>query len=160
MEVTEELEHQVSLIVQQEAAKGLVEGVYLFGSQVRGNAIVDSDLDVAVIISDESKLSQIDYGRLYNLFSDVFSEQEVDLRLVTRESSPLFLFQMLKYGQCLYAPDESQRVDLESDIMRRYYDTQHLRDIYHQYLVKSIKNKTYGHALSGRFKTTAARNNA
>ena len=73
MEVTEELEHQVSLIVQQEAAKGLVEGVYLFGSQVRGNAIVDSDLDVAVIISDESKLSQIDYGRLYNLFSDVFS---------------------------------------------------------------------------------------
>lgn len=96
---------------------------YAYGSRVHGNPRPDSDLDVgyylhgfrngaALDISDELALA-IALGDRVGI--------EVDLRNLGR--APLeFRGRALVHGEEIYCSDESARVDMEVDLMGRYYD--------------------------------------
>ena len=116
---------------------------YVFGSQVQGQASKKSDLDIAVVIADAE---QVDYGKLYLDLSRLISGREVDLRIVTlQDTSPLFLYNLIKGNVCLYAQSEVVRVKFETLALKKFYDTANLRSIYHHYLGEAIKKGTYGY---------------
>lgn len=104
--------------------------VYFYGSQVGGYASKKSDLDIAAIVDVPVN---IDYGDLYLKISQILKE-ETDLRIATKESPPLYLFQVLKKGLRIYQRDELDRVKFETTALINFYDSQHLRDIYKLYL--------------------------
>ena len=109
--------------------------VYFYGSGVTGYTNKQSDLDLAVVVDDPTA---IDYGDLYLKINQIIKNQEVDLRIVTLTNTPTYLFQVLKNSQRIYQRDELERVNLESQILRDFYDTQHIRDIYDSYLKQAF----------------------
>lgn len=115
---------------------------YLFGSQVKGQTVSGSDVDVAVVIDPKTTL---DYGVLYTALTTLIPDKELDLRIVSLANEPLFLFRLIQTGKLLYQRSEKERVAFEVRVMKEYYDTQHIRDVYNTYLLKSLKDKTYAY---------------
>lgn len=104
---------------------------YALGSVVSKRAKPDSDFDLAVVVGNKH---QIDFNGVYNLISPISFPKDLDLSVVDKNSFPLFLFQMISTGECLYQKSEKIRISFEADVLRNYYDNAHLRNIYHSYL--------------------------
>lgn len=105
--------------------------VYLYGSQIGDYAFSKSDLDVAAVADD---LAAVDYGELYLKINQILKDKEIDLRIVTKETSITFIFQVISSGQCIYQRSQQQRVQFEARILNEYYDGEHMRNIYDSYL--------------------------
>lgn len=119
-----------------------VIAAYLFGSAARGQTHPKSDVDIGVVVSD---VAGIDYGELCFKIGGVVSRKEVDLRIVVlKKTSPVFLYNLIKENLCLYAKSEKERVQFETQALRRFYDSARIRKIYRYYLRKAIKEDTYG----------------
>lgn len=113
-----------------------VVAVYYYGSRIKGYDTKDSDLDIAVIVQDPRDINYEDlYLQLTNLLTDV----EVDLRIVTINSSPTYLFQILKSGKTIYQRSLQDRVKFETKVLQDFYDGEHLRRIYDLYLKQSFR---------------------
>ena len=125
------------------AEKSEILSAYIFGSQVGGFALPKSDLDLAVFVSDREKISEREIGRLLEE-AKIDIHLEPDVSCVDLASPPLFLYQIIKNGVCIYEKDSRQRIDLEAKILDIYFDNQYLRNVYHHYLQKSLKERTYG----------------
>lgn len=115
---------------------------YLFGSYAKNRERKDSDLDIVVVLET---LSDFDYSSTYSKISSFFPDKNLDLRvIIPKETSPLFLFQIVKSGVCLFERSKVQRLQFETYALKMYYDSQHLRDVYNYYLDKRFANHTYG----------------
>ena len=120
----------------------LIIAAYLTGSVAEKRERKDSDLDIILLV--ERNFSLKCFGELYQKINRLISHPNLDLRLVTlEETDPLFLFQLLQ-GKQLFARDKQEIVVLEVKIMKLYYDSQHLRNIFHYYLNQRLEKGTYG----------------
>lgn len=108
-----------------------VSVVYLYGSRMKGYAAKASDLDIAVVVDN---IEGINYGDLILQVNQVFPELETDVRIITYNTMPTFLFQVIRDGKVIYQKSEAERVRFETKSLREYYDGQRLRDIYDKYL--------------------------
>ncbi len=123
---------------------GDILAVYLFGSQITGTANKESDLDMAILVNNREKISEREIlSFLQN--NHISLPFETDLSCVDLASPPIFLFQIIKNGTCIYEKNPLERADLEAKIMNIYYDNRHLRDIYNHYLQQSLAQGTYGY---------------
>lgn len=113
---------------------------YLIGSALTGTDRQDSDLDIVLVINKEEIKN---FEKIYLLLNKVVNHENLDLRLVTEKSDIVYLFEVVN-GKLLYACDEKTRVSFEKKVMLFYYDTQHVRNIFHYYLDKRIEQGTYG----------------
>lgn len=104
---------------------------YVLGSIVSGRAKEDSDFDLAVVVDDSTK---IDYKQIYSLISHISFPKDLDLSVIDKTSSPIFLFQITTTGRCIYQRSQLTRIYFESFAARNYYDSAHLRKIYYSYL--------------------------
>lgn len=118
--------------------------VYAFGSRAADFASSQSDLDLAVVVSGRDKISEREIIK-FLLKEEIKVPFNLDLSCVDFDSSPLFLYQIIKNGLCIYEKDSLLRGRIEAKILHLYYDNQHMRNIYHYYLQKSFKEGTYGH---------------
>lgn len=115
---------------------------YFIGSFVRDEGRRDSDLDIVVVLSN---LSNFDYASVYNVVSSLLPDYHIDLRVVIpSETSPLFLFQLIKEGIFIFEKDRLSRIEFETYVVKMYYDSQHTRDIYNYYLNKRFTDHSYG----------------
>lgn len=102
---------------------------YVIGSQVTEKTRRESDFDLAVAVENKKLLNE---DKIYELIRHLNFPRDLDLSVVDRSSSPLFLFQIISHGQKIYSPDPSKTASFEAFVLHYYYDTQHLRDIYYQ----------------------------
>lgn len=114
--------------------------VYLFGSLPKGYAGRESDLDLAVVVDKKKPDSE---DTIYELIKDIQFPKNLDLSVVDRASSPLFLFQVVSKGQRIYERNRSDMVQFEAFVLHNYYDTVHLRAIYARQLKKKFSQETY-----------------
>lgn len=105
--------------------------VYVIGSFASGNANKESDFDLAVVVDSKKYLNEDD---VYNFVQEVSFPRDLDLSVVDKGSSPLFLFQIIKTGECIYKRSENDRIKFEAFVLHNYYDTAHIRNIYYSYL--------------------------
>ena len=119
---------------------------YLFGSQVKGTANRESDIDIAVLLSDQ--VPQAEYGAwLVKLNTDligVFQQDRIDVALLNC-APPLLAFRVVRDGVPIYDPHD-QHVSFYVKTFNRYVDTQPLRDVQWQYYLKRQR----AHAQSSR----------
>ncbi len=108
-----------------------VVAVYLYGSRVANYNNNNSDLDIAVVVKNTNG---IDYGEFSLQVNQMFPDYETDLRIITKDTSPTFIFQVIKNNQCIYQKSDREKVQFESRALSDYYDGAHLRDIYDSYL--------------------------
>lgn len=112
----------------------LVVAVYLYGSRVGGYAAKSSDLDIAVIVDD---IESVNYDDLFSPISQIIKHVELDLRVASLKSDPIYLFEAIK-GQCIYRRSDRDKINFEVKVLKNFYDSQHIRDIYYYYLKQSF----------------------
>jgi len=115
---------------------------YVLGSVVSGKAVKESDFDLAVVVDNKKNLS---FEKIYDLISSISFPRNLDLSVVDKSSSPLFLFQMISKGKKVYIRNHQETDAFEAFVMHNYYDTQHMRNIYHSYLKEKFKDKNYAY---------------
>ena len=109
---------------------------YLFGSEAKGTANRESDIDIAVLLSDQ--IPQAEYGqRVVDLSTEligVFQQDAIDVALLNT-ASPLLAFHVVRHGVVIYDPHH-RYVSFYIDTFNHYTDTQPLRDLQWQYYLK------------------------
>jgi len=96
--------------------------VYLFGSQVTNDKEKKNDFDLAVVFSYEPdrKKSLSLYSRLYQIFSQEFPKENIDVALL--QFSPLGLqFEVIRNGKVLFEVEPEFRMNYEERITRDYF---------------------------------------
>lgn len=104
---------------------------YILGSVISGRVKEDSDFDLTVVVDDQANM---EFEQIYNLISHVNFPKNLDLSIIDRNSSPIFLFQIISTGKCLYKRSEKEKILFEAFVAQNYYDNAHLRKIYYSYL--------------------------
>jgi hypothetical protein len=119
---------------------------YVFGSASRGVAGPLSDLDFAVLFSNE-----VDPGDYFDKelkiageIGGLFNIDRVDVINLKTAKSPLLKHNAVFGGKAVFVKDEKRRFALERGIMQEYEDTQYLRSVQHHYLSKHIKEGSFG----------------
>lgn len=105
---------------------------YLFGSQARGGARADSDLDIAIALPRE--LNDVARGRVKLRVIDVLTAalgtlgERADIVDLDRAGSAV-AFAAIAQGQCVLSRHRADRVRLEARIARRYDDERPYREL-------------------------------
>ena len=112
-------------------ARPEVLAVYIFGSVASGRARPDSDVDVAVLVSD--KVMRADPWKyrleLGSALMHVLRRDDVDLILLN-EAPPLLAHRVLSKGKLVLERSASARVAFQVRTVNRYLDTQPMRDLF------------------------------
>ncbi|MEM3430478.1 MAG: nucleotidyltransferase domain-containing protein [Candidatus Bathyarchaeia archaeon] len=110
---------------------------YLFGSYVKGGQTSISDLDIAILLSEEPKLLKelLEYYLyLLNRLSNILGDR-VDL-IILNLSPPLLKYQVMKHGKVVYSRDERARVKFEAGSLREYLEFSRLMARYDECLMR------------------------
>lgn len=119
---------------------------YLFGSYAHGRVTPLSDIDVAVVFSDNVPRQEY-FDRELQLMGDIgraCQVERVDVVNLATSKSPLLKHRAVFYGRPLLVTDGRQRFLTEHNIMRAYEDTECLRNRQHQIMYRQLADKTFG----------------
>ena len=98
--------------------------IYIFGSHAEGMAGKLSDIDIGVVFSDPNIArgnTLTAYNELYDIFSDIFESQNLDIVLLER--APLELnFDVISRGKIIFEILPDFRFDFEHRINMLYAD--------------------------------------
>jgi predicted nucleotidyltransferase len=122
---------------------------YLFGSQAKGKATQDSDVDVAILLDPGFNLQEHYMYRVERTVElELLCQRPVDLVILNQ--APLVLRnQVLKYGQLIYESDHRQRVAFEVQSRQAYYDFKPTLTLLHNALARQIKEVGLGQGYRG-----------
>lgn len=125
-----------------------VEIVYLFGSRTLGAAHDASDYDVGVVFRDPTVIAgrQFEtYQALYAIVSEYLPDQlggaHPDLSLLQFANAALEMSAI--DGVVLFEADPNFRLTYEEEVIKRYDDYRHLRNIYEEATFASFVPTNY-----------------
>lgn len=141
MPITPEQQKKITTLLDQHA----VAVAYLFGSQSRGTTGRTSDTDIALLFKTEPSLQQQlrREGLLLQELHRILGT-EIDLINLQVASSPLLKHRAVLRGKLLYCSDNQQRQKLEKKVFHEYEDTEFLRALHGQTLLRHSKDGSFG----------------
>lgn len=125
------------------ARKNDLEFIILYGSYANGKNKKESDLDIAVLQSPNSK-KKLEFLKIYNPLCDIFPRFEIDLSFLNKSDS-LFLYEVTSNSLLLYG-DKDDYASFKSYAFRRYmdeYDLFELKDMLLKKQQKLLNSKIY-----------------
>jgi len=131
------IERAVTAFLQTRAE---VQAGYIFGSVVTGRTRKDSDVDIAVLVSEKvMKRDPFRYRlELMTELMSVLKRNDVDLILLN-QAPPLLAHRVLAKGKLISERSASARVAFQVRTVNRYLDTQPMRNLYLTYLKKHAR---------------------
>lgn len=100
--------------------------VWGFGSRARGEALAQSDVDLAVLLDREIDLPE--ELRLRSRVTEALRRDDVDL-VVLNSAPPLLRYEVVAAGKRLFARDEEAADRFEERVARECFDTAYLRKV-------------------------------
>lgn len=131
------------------AARAEVIAAYLFGSQAKGKATADSDIDIAFLLSPDFDLQEHFMYRIERMVElEQLCRRSVDV-VILNQAAPILRNQVLRYGRLVYERDHRQRVAFEVRSRQAYYDLQPMLKLLQRALVRQIKEVGLGDRYRG-----------
>jgi predicted nucleotidyltransferase len=125
---------------------------YLFGSQPRGRAWAESDVDLAVLLGPSVPKEQ--YGpvraQLISELMSIFGSNDVDVAILNRASPLLTYAGVIQGGRLLFEKDRLARIHFEVRVFQQYVDTVPLRETQNHYLKEAIRKRAVAFDLEPR----------
>lgn len=118
-----------------------IVSAYVFGSQIGGDAIKSSDIDIAVeLMSDINKRERFDIRlKLIGEFGEFF-KKEVDLVVLNDIKSVFFKYVIIKEGKLIYQKSDIDVAVNESRILSDYFDFRPFIEEYNKnYVQRSLQ---------------------
>jgi len=117
---------------------------YVFGSAAQGRARLGSDVDVAVLLSDELD-GETRFMRRLRLGAEVedIIGRRTDL-VVLNDAPPLLQHQVLKHGRLIFERDRRARVEFEVRAGKIYADLKPMRRFFQEALFREIQEVGLG----------------
>jgi predicted nucleotidyltransferase len=113
---------------------------YLFGSEAKGLAHKESDVDIGVFFAKE--VSPKDYlkkeGKLIEFFAEIFPKKEINI-VNLNIASPLLKQVVILEGKPLFIRSDSDRILFEVQTLHEYEEYLYLNNIYNQFLDLKLK---------------------
>lgn len=114
---------------------GHIVSAYLFGSCASGQTFADSDVDVAILVSEPGDADQ------ERIVSELVRDLEKSCGhaadvVVLNDAPSIFAFDILRTGRKLYCTDEAASVLFETEVRDRYADLRPLEAICRRYLLR------------------------
>ena len=129
----------VKKIIKYFSKKPEVAAVYLYGSYARGEARADSDIDLAVLVTDTRKYKGFSIPQvIISAELEKITGKKVEVQDLTA-CSVEFAHRVLSEGKLLTSNNEKERVNFQTSIVRKYFDLKPILDEYNYYLAKIIK---------------------
>jgi predicted nucleotidyltransferase len=122
------------------------QAAYIFGSVITGRSRPDSDVDIAVLVSDRVMRGDAFRYRLDLMTSlmRILRRDDVDLILLN-QAPALLAHRVLKKGKLIFERSASARVAFQVRTVNRYFDTLPMRNLYLNYLKKHAREgKIFG----------------
>lgn len=110
---------------------------YLFGSYVRGTLRSDSDIDIAIYLSEE-----MDIDSYLGLKMDLTEacKREVDL-VILNKATPLLKFQVYKENRSLFTRDKSAETNFKVKTLFEYNDVKRYLDLSYKKNIERIRKE-------------------
>ncbi|KKQ43061.1 MAG: putative nucleotidyltransferase [Microgenomates group bacterium GW2011_GWC1_37_8] len=116
-----------------------VLAVYLYGSQAKGFAREDSDIDLAILVKDHKSFSGFDIPQTRYLYDlEKLTGKRVEVQDLAFEPID-FAQRVISEGRILVGLNSKKRIEFEENILRVYFDLKPSIDEYYKYLNQMAK---------------------
>lgn len=113
-----------------------VSVAYLFGSHAKQTQTTQSDIDIAILLSETPKKLLEYYLHLTDKLSKMLGDQ-VDL-IILNDAPPLLKHQVIKNGKTVYTRSEEARITFEARAQSEYLDFNRAMARYNECFIKQI----------------------
>jgi len=106
-------------------SQGVIAGVYLFGSFLRGGLRIDSDIDLAFLLDEKAYKSDpiiaMSPAHLIAAKVGMQLDRETDVTILNSASLEM-AYEVVTSGKCLFELDPDLRMEYEIKIKGMYFD--------------------------------------
>lgn len=111
----------IDQIIEIAKSYSFIEAVYLFGSQAKGEASVNSDIDIAVLLENDYTGSS---GEIkIELYENLIKKglDNIDL-VILNQASALLKYEVVKENYLIYQKNDFDAASYQSLTIRKYLD--------------------------------------
>lgn len=133
-----EINETIKNIKENLATRQEILFAYLYGSQAKGTATPQSDMDICVVLDDKKLPSDL-YDYMFNLQDQLTKlSGGTTIEVVPRQimSYPLYYTAILQ-GQPIYVREEKNRVPFEINVINNFED---IRPFYNLKFINTVEN--------------------
>lgn len=121
--------------LKKSLVKQPVKLAYLYGSYARGQETPKSDIDIAVMLEENSTKTKDQIAEEINLGFDP-NRGKIDVIPINENTNPIFLHSILKTRIVLISKNERGRTSFEVMATKIYWDEEYRRKMLHCYYRK------------------------
>lgn len=116
---------------------------YLYGSYALRSQTQFSDIDIGLVLKEDFKVPLLYFAQISSKIEKQFDYSiEIDIRILNN-STPRFLFQVVKNGIVIYSKDDNIRDEYLLKVIHEYLDIKPMLDLFDNIAIKeALKNES------------------
>ena len=119
--------------------KNQIKMMLLYGSQVTGNNNSDSDVDLGLLLKDDS----YNFENITKDLMEVFKDRSIDI-VILNHGDPVLKFEIISNYKILFCEEDELFLEFYMNTVKQYNDVKKFRALEDRYLENFIRGERNG----------------